>query len=87
MQKHFSRKFDADLPNKLGLSPGKKRLIMLFKIDKTGNIVDIRAKAPHPSLQKEAVRIVKLLPQMIPGKQQGRAVGVKYTLPMRIEVE
>ncbi len=87
MQKHFSKKFDSDLPNELGLSPGKKRLIMLFKIDKTGNIVDIRAKAPHPRLQKEAVRIIKLLPKMTPGKQRGKAVGVKYTLPMRIEVE
>ncbi len=87
MQKHFSKKFDSDLPNELGLSPGKKRLIMLFKIDKTGSIVDIKAKAPHPRLQKEAVRIVKLLPKMTPGKQRGKAVGVRYTLPMRIEVE
>lgn len=87
MQKHFAKKFDSDLPNELGLSPGKKRLIMLFKIDKTGNIVDIRAKAPHPRLQKEAIRIIKLLPKMTPGRQRGKAVGVKYTLPMRIDVE
>ncbi len=87
MQKHFSKKFDSDLPNQLGLSPGKKRLIMLFKIDKTGNIIDIRAKAPHPRLQKEALRIIKLLPKMTPGKQRGNPVGVKYTLPMRVEVE
>ena len=87
MQKHFSKKFDSDLPNDLGLSPGKKRIIMLFKIDKTGNFVDIRAKAPHPRLQKEAIRIIKLLPKMTPGRQRGKPVGVKYTLPMRIEVE
>lgn len=87
MQKHFAKKFDSDLPNELGLSPGKKRLIMLFKIDQNGNIVDIRAKAPHPRLQKEAVRIIKLLPKMKPGKQRGKTVGVKYTLPMRIDVE
>ena len=87
MQRHFAKKFDSDLPNELGLSPGKKRLIMLFKIDRSGNIVDIRAKAPHPRLQKEAVRIIKLLPKMTPGRQRGKAVGVKYTLPMRIDVE
>ena len=87
MQQHFQRKFNADLPNDLGMSPGKKRIIMLFKIDKVGNIVDIRAKAPHPKLQKEAIRIIKLLPKMKPGRQRGKAVGVKYTLPMRIEVE
>jgi len=87
MQKHFTRKFDSELPNNLGLQSGRKRLIMLFKIDKTGNIVDIRVKAPHPRLEKEAERIVKLLPKMKPGKQRGRPVGVKYTLPMRIDVE
>jgi protein TonB len=87
MQKHFARKFDAELPNELGLSPGKKRLIMLFKIDKVGNIVDIRVKAPHPKLKKEATRIIQLLPTMKPGRQRGKPVGVKYTLPMRIEVE
>lgn len=87
ISKHFVKKFDSDLPNELGLAPGKKRVIMLFVVDKTGNIIDIRAKAPHPRLQKEAVRIVKLLPKMIPGKQGGKPVGVKYTLPVRIDVE
>lgn len=87
MQKHFIRKFDSDLPNELGLSPGKKRVIMLFKIDKSGSIIDVRVKAPHPKLEKEASRIINLLPQMIPGKQKGKPVGVKYTLPMRIDVE
>ena len=87
MQKHFARKFNSDLPNDLGMTPGKKRIIMLFKINKVGDIVDIRAKAPHPKLQKEAIRIVKLLPKMKPGRQRGKAVGVKYGLPMTIEVE
>ncbi|CAI8431829.1 MAG: Uncharacterised protein [Flavobacterium sp. SCGC AAA160-P02] len=87
MQKHFQKKFDSDLPNDLGLTPGKKRIIMLFKIDKLGDIVGIRAKAPHPRLQKEAIRIIKLLPKMKPGRQRGKPVGVKYTLPMRIDVE
>jgi len=87
IQQHFQKKFDSDLPNELGLSPGKKRVIMLFKIDELGNIIDIRTKAPHPKLDKEAQRIIKLLPKMKPGQQQGKAVRVKYTLPMRIDVE
>lgn len=87
MQKHFAKKFDTDLPNELGLSPGKKKLIMLFKIDKTGEIIDVRVKAPHPKLEKEATRIINLLPKMKPGKQRGKPVGVKYTLPMRVDVE
>lgn len=87
MQKHFIKKFDSDLPNELGLPPGKKRVIMLFKIGRTGTIIDIKVKAPHPKLEREATRIIKLLPVMTPGKQKGKPVGVKYTLPMRIDVE
>ncbi|MFY0602562.1 MAG: energy transducer TonB [Flavobacteriaceae bacterium] len=87
IQKHFSRKFDSDLPNEVGLSSGKKNVILLFVIDKSGNIVDVKAKAPHPRLQKEAIRIVNLLPTMKPGMQRGSPVNVKYTLPMKIIVE
>jgi protein TonB len=87
IQKHFQRKFNSDLPNELGLSPGKKRVIMIFKIDKIGNIIDIMTKSPHPKLDKEAARIIKLLPIMKPCLQQGKPVGVKYTLPMRIDVD
>ena len=86
IQKHFATNFNSNLPKKLKLSPGKKRLIMLFKVDKEGNIVDVRAKAPHPGLKEELVRIVKMLPKMLPGEQNGKPVGVKYTMPMRIDV-
>ena len=87
MQQHFQKEFDAELPNSLKLSPGKKRIIMLFKINKEGAITEIKAKAPHPALQEEAVRIIKLLPIMKPGELDGEKVAVKYMLPMTIEVE
>jgi protein TonB len=87
MQKHFRRKFDESLPNQLGLSSGKKNLAMLFVIDKEGNIVDLKVKAPHPKLEQEAVRIVNLLPKMIPGKQRGKPVRVTYALPVKVIVE
>ena len=48
VQKHFLRKFNAELPNELGLSPGKKRVFIGFKIDRQGNVVNIQARAPHP---------------------------------------
>ena len=56
VQKHFSRKFDADLPNELGLSAGRKRVFIGFKIDKTGNIVNVQARAPHPKIKSEVLR-------------------------------
>lgn len=85
--KHVNRKFNADLASDLGLSPGVKRIFVMFKIDKNGNITGVMARAPHKRLQEEAIRVIKLLPKMIPGKQRGRPVGVKYSLPIAFKVE
>ncbi|MFV0249224.1 MAG: energy transducer TonB [Tenacibaculum sp.] len=87
MNKHVQRYFDADLANELGLSPGRKRIFLMFKIGKTGNIENIQARAPHPRLKQEAVRVAKKLPKMEPGKQRGRPVRVGYTLPIIFNVE
>lgn len=85
--KHVNRKFNSDLASDLGLSPGIKRIFVMFKIDKTGNITDVQARAPHVRLQEEAIRVINLLPKMSPGKQRGRPVGVKYSLPIAFKVE
>lgn len=87
MQKHVARKFNADLAGDLGLSPGKKKIYIQFKITKTGTIQIIGARAPHARLEKEAKRVVSLLPKMTPGKQRGRPVNVTYMLPISFNVE
>ncbi len=87
IKKHVNKKYNTGLAGDLGLDPGKKKVYVQFKISKQGNIVDVRARGPHKRLEKEAIRVVKLLPKMIPGKQRGRAVGVKYTLPITLLVE
>jgi len=87
MQKHVGRKFNADLAGDLGLEPGKKKIFIQFKITKTGTIQIMGARAPHKRLEKEARRVVSLLPKMIPGKQRGRPVNVTYMLPISFNVE
>ena len=87
VQKHFSRKFDAELPNELGLSAGRKRVFIGFKIDKNGNIVNVQARAPHPKIKSEVVKVMKQLPKMKPGRQRGKPVGVKYSIPFTLIVE
>lgn len=87
VQKHFSRKFDAELPNELGLSPGKKRVFIGFKIDKQGNIVNIQARGPHPKIESEVISVMNKLPKMTPGRQRGKPVGVKYSIPFSLIVE
>jgi len=87
IQKHFVGNFNADLPKTLGLSSGKNRMIMLFKIDKQGNVADIKVKAPHKDLEAEATRVIETLPIMTPGEHDGKTVHVKYALPLRIDIE
>jgi len=86
IQKFVQRKFDTELANDLGLE-GRQRISVQFKIDKNGNIVNVRARAPHPRLEQEAVKVVKSLPKMTPGRQRGKAVGVLYALPILFQVE
>jgi protein TonB len=87
VQKHFGRKFDSELPNELGLSPGRKRVFIGFKIDRQGNVVNIQARAPHPKIKDEVIKVMNLLPKMKPGRQRGKPVGVKYSIPFTLIVE
>lgn len=78
--------FNTGLSKNLGLEAGKKRVYVQFKVDKTGKIVDVKARGPHKDLEEEAVRVVNGLPQMKPGEQNGKKVGVKYTLPITLVI-
>jgi len=77
--------FDIDMAKDLGLK-GVNRVYVQFKIDKTGEVTDVRARAPHPDLQEEGERVINALPQMQPGKQRGENVGVLYSLPITFKV-
>jgi hypothetical protein len=78
--------FNTDLPATLGMS-GRQRISVQFKIDIHGFITDIIAKAPHPALEEEAIRVVNTFPKVIPGKQRGERVNVLYSLPIIFQVE
>ncbi len=84
--KFVQKKFNTDLAGDLGLS-GKQKINVMFKIDKKGNVTGVRSRAPHPRLEKEAARVINLLPKMKPGRQRGRAVVVPYSLPITFLVQ
>ena len=59
------------------------RVICPFVVNKDGSIVDITVvRGVDPSLDKEAIRVIKSMPTWKPGKQRGKPVRVKYTLPI-----
>lgn len=84
--KHIQRKFDSDIAANNGLT-GVQKIFILFTINHEGDIVDVKARALHPELQKEAVRAVNSLPRMKPAKQGNKKVNVTYTLPILFRVD
>ncbi|WP_299108320.1 M56 family metallopeptidase [uncultured Tenacibaculum sp.] len=87
LMKFVAQNFDTKLANKLGLEKGKKRIYVQFKIGKNGEIKDVRARAPHPTLKEHAMEIVHKLPKMLPGEKDGKKVITGYTLPITFNVE
>ncbi len=64
------------------------RVIVTFVVERDGSITDVKvAKSVDPSLDKEAQRVVKSMPHWIPGKQNGSAVRVKYTVPVTFRLQ
>ena len=82
----IAKKFNTQLALALGLN-GRQHIYVVFKINKMGKVVEARSRAPHPDLEKEAIRVVNLLPRMIAGKQRGKAIDVPYSLPIVFQVQ
>jgi len=88
ISKHVSNTFNARMAYDLGLPPGRVRINVIFKINKEGKVIDVKARAPHPALETEAIRVIKLIPDMDkPGFQKGKPVIVPYALPIVFNLE
>ncbi|PTM00450.1 MAG: energy transducer TonB [Bacteroidetes bacterium] len=87
VNKFINKKFNTELASDLGLPPGRKRIFVQFKVDKSGNITSIGARGPHPGLEKEAKRVIGFLPKMKPGRQRGKAVVMPFSIPIVFAVQ
>lgn len=59
------------------------RVVVGFVVERDGSITDVNVmRSVDPSLDREAVRVVKNMPRWTPGKQNGSAVRVKYQVPV-----
>ena len=64
------------------------RVIIQFVVERDGTITDVHvARGVDPYLDKEAVRVVQSMPKWIPGKQNGKAVRVKFTVPVMFRLQ
>ena len=64
------------------------RVVVSFVVERDGSITDVRVvRSVDPSLDKEATRVVKSMPNWIPGKQNGSTVRVKYNVPVSFKLQ
>lgn len=64
------------------------RVSVQFVIEKDGSITDVKViRSVDPSLDKEAIRVIKSMPKWIPGKQRGKPVRVSYTVPINFKLQ
>ena len=63
------------------------RVITTFVVERDGSITDINVvRGQDPSLDKEAVRVIKTMPRWKPGQQRGKPVRVRFTLPVQFRL-
>ena len=64
------------------------RVICQFVVGSDGSVRDIKVvRSLDPSCDKEAVRVIQSMPKWIPGRQNGKAVSVRYTLPVIFKLQ
>ena len=64
------------------------RVIVQFVVNTDGSIVEpVVMRGVDPYLDKEALRVIKMMPKWSPGKQRGKPVRVKYTVPVMFRLQ
>ena len=86
ISKLVQKNFDGSIASEYGLS-GIQRIQVQFKIDKEGHVTNIKTRSAHPKLNEEAERVMNRIPEMVPGKQLDKPVGVIYSLPIIFKVQ
>lgn len=85
MNKHIRKNFRyPEIAQEMGV---QGRVSVVFVIQKDGSIGNIRMRGPDKNLEAEALRIIKKLPKMTPGKQRGRAVKVPFSIPINFKLQ
>ena len=81
IRKHFNYPLEAQEAGIQG------RVSTVFTITEDGTIQNIRMRGPDATLEAEVKRIIERLPKMQPGKQDGRVVGVPFSIPITFKLK
>ncbi len=85
INKHILKNFRyPEIAQEMGI---QGRVYVNFVISKEGNITNIKMRGPDKNLEKEAHRIISLLPDITPGKQRGKPVNVPFSIPIVFKLQ
>ena len=85
MNNHIRRNFRyPKIAQEMGI---QGMVFVLFTIGSDGSIINIRTRGPDKNLEREAKRIISLLPKMTPGTQKGRPVRVPFSIPIDFKLQ
>ena len=93
LQRAFSSKlstfvyknFNTEIARDLGMT-GRVRLSARFVITKDGSIDSVSVNTPHIELEHEMHRVLSLLPSVVGGRHDGKAIDIIYALPLVFQV-
>ena len=87
LQKHIKKNFRY--PDRAIEDDIQGRVYVQFMIEKDGTITVLNTRGPKGGelLEKEGARNVEKLPKLTPGKQRGKAVRVKYAVPINFQLQ
>tara|TARA_R110002033_G_scaffold79931_2_gene130960 strand:+ start:28262 stop:31006 length:2745 start_codon:yes stop_codon:yes gene_type:complete len=85
MSEHISKNFRYPAEAQEKGIQGKVNL--MFVIDESGTIGNLRMRGPSKILENEASRIISLLPKMQPGKEKGKVVRVPFSIPITFKLQ
>lgn len=88
----FEKKYDKRLKREVKVCKEFLKVTIVkikttFVIDTIGKISDVSAVSPYPTLNEEAVRVLKSLPYIEPGEQLGRKVKVRMSIPIQFRLQ
>ena len=64
------------------------RVIVQFTVRRDGSVADVEVvRTADAMLNDEAVRVIKSMPRWLPGKQRGKAVNCKFTVPVTFKIK
>lgn len=87
VSEHIVLNFNKNLISNLGLSPGRKRVFVTFKVDESGTTTEIQTRGPHPAIEQEAERVIRLLPNVQPATRRGKPTTLPFSIPIVFNVE